>query len=245
LRVEEDSRAPFGLRAIEFVEQAPYEEERYEGSQARKARPYYEETPAETGLGSGLLAEKLKGIKPAPAIEPKEEPKPAIRPVEQPVQEEKMTEDLRAQFMADINAAETVMTMAMSAADVDKKDPRAQKITKLKAKAKESRKELLAFKADLATSDNAERMRGKTVEFTKRADAIAKEYAKLFNVREDWHDAYKRYAARLLELAAEQEVALDEAAKQNARRKLIALAQQAQEPKEINVELETILIDSL
>ncbi len=252
LRVEPKEKAPYGLRAIEFVSQSGYEEEEREAPRSSRR---YEEAPvvssSETPSGFGGLGTALKNFL---GGKPKEQPTPPVEtpaPVARqeapkPVEREKMTEEIRSE-LSDIlrNARIFLDTVRAVPEPTDKKTSNAEKISKARTKAADAKKDLNSIESELATIDDAPRARGRVGDIARRAERLAEDMARLRNEREDWTGQFKTINARMVEIATAQGVEIDEKLQGILRPKLIDLAKQKGEIADLGEELESILIDSI
>ena len=222
------------------------------GGRYSDSRPYYEEVPAEnsdeqvkTGVFASLL-DKLTGKQeaPKPAKPKKPAPAPVVREV-RPVEKEKMTEELRAALAGQLANARYFLESVRAVPEPDKKAANADKISKVRARAAELKRDLKGVEQELTTTDDAARARGKVAEVVKKAGRSAGEISRLQNGREDWPDRYKIFMARLGEVAKAQDVALDESTLDKIRPKIAELAKRKGEAVDLDGEVETIIIDSI
>jgi HrpA-like RNA helicase len=249
LRVEEKQGAPHGLHAIEFIE-PDYDEPQYDAPRGQESdlRPYYEDTPADTSkeLGTGVFAQLLGklGGKEQPKPEPKQE-KPAPAPVREvkPVEKEILSEELRITLTDQLANSRFFLDSVRAVPEPDKKAANADKISKIRARAADVKRDLNAMEQDLATTDDAARARSKIAEIVKKAEKAAEEISRFQNGREDWPQRFKTFLVRAKEVASAQEVELDEPTLEKMKQKLAELARQKGEMDDLDGELEAIIID--
>ncbi|MBI5222348.1 MAG: DEAD/DEAH box helicase [Candidatus Magasanikbacteria bacterium] len=250
LRVEEKQSAPHGLRAIELV-QSSYDEPVDNGSRGREknSRPYYEAKPADTGerLGAGVFASLLGKIADKQEAEPKKPTPvaPIARETAKPVEKEKMTEELRATLANQLANARFFLESVRAVPEPDKKATNSDKISKVRAKAAELKRELNGVEQELSTTDNATRARGQVAEIVRKAERAAAEISRLQNSREDWPDRFKTFITKLAEVAKAQDVALDNPTLDKIRPKVAELSKRKGEIVDLAGEVETIIIDSI
>jgi len=247
-KVEEKTGAPYGWRAISRVETFYDVETSYDNDATyRAAQSIKEEMPErKEGLAAGVFATLLGKISGKEAQTAKAVPKEERHlPKSKTEEREKMTSELRNQFGEELSNARFLWDIVNSIPDAGKKDPNASKIAKLKARIKEAKKELGAFAAELAKTDDASYARGKVADLVRRAESAGKEFARLSNKNEDWPSVLRQCAARVKEIAKEQEVEIDDPTWEKIRVKLASFSQQKNIPEDLDAELESILIDSL
>jgi HrpA-like RNA helicase len=251
LRVEEKQGAPHGLRAIEFI-QPDYDDPQYDTPRGRESdsRPYYENTPADTGekLGTGVFAQllgKLDGEE-QPKPEPKQE-KPAPVPVREvkPVEKEIMSEELRTTLADQLANSRFFLDSVRAVPEPDKKATNSDKISKVRARVADVKRNLKAMEQELSTTDDAARARGKIAEIVRKAEKATEEISRLQSGRGDWPQRFKTFLARAKEIANDQEVELDEQMLEKMKQKLAELAKQKGEVYDLDGELEAIIIDSI
>lgn len=252
LRIEENKDAPYGLHALEFIDQT-YEEQ--SSQQDRRSgiysnsRPYYEESRDNTGekIGTGVFASllsKLTGKQEAPKPAKPETPTRVVREVKQ-VEKEKMTEGLRKTLIEDLINARFFLDTVRAVPEPNKKTAIADKISKVRARAAEIKRDLNSIEQELVITDDAARARGKVVDIVRRAKRAAEEMARLKNNREDWPDRFKTFMEKLGEIAKTQNVALDAPTLEKIKAKVAELATQRGELADLDGELESIIIDSI
>ena len=248
LRVEEKKDAPNGFRALAIIE--PTFEEPEEYIRQGESRPYYEESPTGTAsekIGTGVFASLIgkltgkqeeKSEKSAPAA-------PVVREEPTPVEKEKMTEELRSTFMSDLANSRFFLDSVRAVPEPDKKDENAGKISKVRARAIELKRNLNIVEQELATTDDAARARGKVAEIVKRAERAAEEISRFQNGREDWVKRFKLFMSRIAEIAKAQDVGLDNSTIDKIKPKAAELARRKGEIADLDGEAESIIIDSI
>lgn len=251
LRVEEKQGAPYGLRVIESIQQT-YEEpiQDSHGYREPESRPYYEDTPVGTSnekVGSGIFAsllgkltgkQKVKPEKPAPVV-------PVVREAPKPAEKEKMTEDLRATLMTDLANSRFFLDTIRAVPEPNKKAANADKISKVRVRAAELKRDLNLVEQELTTTDDATRARGKVAEIVKKSERAAEEISRLQNGREDWPKRFNMFMAKLAEVAKAQDVALDKPAFDRIWPEVAKLAKRKDEITDLDGEVEAIIIDSI
>ena len=253
LRVEEKQGAPHGLRAIESIQQTYEEQTAEDTSRGRYAdsRPYYEEAPAGTSsekVGGGVFASLLGKLTGKQEAKPEKQPAPiapVVREAPKPVEKEKMTEELRATLMGDLSNARFFLDAVRAVPEPDKKAANANKISKVRARAAELKRDLNGVEQEISTTDDAARARGKVAEIVKKAERAAEEISRLQNGREDWTTRFKSFMMKLGEVAKAQDVALDDQTSEKIKVKVTELARRKGEVTDLDGELEAIIIDSI
>jgi HrpA-like RNA helicase len=203
---------------------------------------YYSDFVADAGFGSILDRHRNKQDTQASAkMEKPTTPKPEVKPKEK----EAMTEDLRAALLRDIADAHFFLTSVRAVPEPGSKEKNAEKISKVRARAAELRRDLNAVEQNLHITNDAESARGKVDNIFRRAERAAEEMAKLQNGREDWPDRFKTYMAKIDDIAKTLDTALSAAALEKIRTKVAALTRHPGEPDNLDKALEEIIIESI
>jgi len=161
------------------------------------------------------------------------------------VEEEKMTEKLRTTLADQLANSRFFLSIVRAVPEPDKKATNADKISKVRARAVEIKRDLNIMEQELAMTENAARARGKIAEIVRKAEKAAEEISRLQNGRDDWPQRFKTFLVRAKEVATVQEVELDEPTLEKMKQKLVELAKQKSEIDDLDGELEAIIIDSI
>lgn len=196
-------------------------------------------------FAASAFADKLKAKLAVGKAEKSVVTAPIVRPVAKPTEKEKMTEDLRASFMGDLTNSRLLIDLIRAVPEPDKKAPNADKVSKLRIRAGELKRDLAEIEQELSATDDADRARGKVTDIVKKVERITVEIARLQNIREDWPDKYKTFMARLVAVAKLQNQALDVATLDKIRPKVAELAKHKGEVADLDGELELIVVDSI
>ncbi len=170
---------------------------------------------------------------------------PIVREVQKPAEREKMTDELRTILADSLANARFFLDTVRAAPEPDKKAENADKISKLRAKAAEIKRDLNAVEQELKTIDDGPRARGKVADIVKKSEKAAEDLSRLQNGREDWPDRFKTFMNRTKEIAKLQDVELDEATLQKIKTKVTTMARRKGVDADVDGELEGIIIDSI
>ncbi|OGH84968.1 MAG: hypothetical protein A2493_01735 [Candidatus Magasanikbacteria bacterium RIFOXYC12_FULL_33_11] len=252
LRVEEKQGAPHGLQAIEII-QPDYDERQYgepQHNQQAYSRPYYEETPVTTEEKKepGIFAQLLNKF--GKKEESKQETKTESNIIAQlrevnPVEKVEMTDEIIETLTEQLDNAEFFIETVRAIPEPDKKDPDASKISKLRARAVEIKRELKTLKYEITTTDDVARVSGKVIDIVKRSEKAADEMARLLNKRDDWTSRFKDFMIKMQEIALHQKLELEKEDLEKIKPKLVKLAQQKGDIIDLEDAIEEIIIDSI
>lgn len=209
---------------------------------------YYEEEPVvkSEGLENRVFASLLKKISDK-KTKSKKSPQevPAVIEIPQYVEKEKMSEELRATLMSDLINARYFLDSVRAVPEPHHKTLNADKISKLRARAAELKRDLNGIEHELTTTDDAASARGKVMTIIKKSEKAAEEISRLQNGREDWPDRFKTFMLKLAEIAKAQDVELDKPTLDKIRPKVGELAKRKGEIEDLEGEIEAIIIDSI
>jgi HrpA-like RNA helicase len=220
------------------------------GDKYGDSRPYYEKTHAESSgekVGAGVFASLLgkftgKQEKPKPVQPEKSAPATVAREVK-PVEKEKMTAELRVTLMSGLANARFFLDSVRAVSEPDKKATNADKISKVRIRAAELKRDLNGVEQEIATTEDAARARGKAADIFRRAERVAEEMSKYQNIREDWPTRFKTFMTKLGEIAKAQDATLDDPTLEKIKTKVAELARSKGEVVDLDGELEAIIID--
>ncbi len=235
----------------ELFSMIPSEQEIIPEQQIKKRsipRPYYEETPAETStekIGKGGFASLLSKAAGKQEAKPKIQVQVLRREAAKPAEKEKMTEELRSALADDLTNSRFFLEAVRAVPEPNKKSANADKISKVRVRATELKRDLAGIEKELSATDDAARARGKVFEIVKKAERAAEEISRFQNGREDWPGRYRSFMAKVEELAKAQDAALDKPALEKIKIKIAELARRKEEPPDLDGEIEAIIIDSI
>lgn len=244
LRVQVQKGAPFGLKAIEYVDKAS--SDTVHGGTAREAsNGYYGGTPMGGIVLADLIREHNNGGRRPPGSRQDRPPKPVPVQEVKLVERERMSEELRTTLGEQLDIAHFFLASVRAVPEQDKKNSNAKKISNVRTRALEALRSLNEIRRELPTTDNAERARSKVVEIMKKAEKCAKDISRIQNVREDWPELFKEFLLKAKEIAIENDVYLDEAGLKSMKQKLAELAIQSGVQEDLDSKLEEIIFDSI
>jgi hypothetical protein len=205
---------------------------------------YYSNELRSGGGAFGSILDRLRSYQKTPT--PAEAEKPATpKPEIKPIEKEAMTEALRAILTRDIADAHFFLSIVRAVPEPGAKTVNADKISKVRIRAAELRRELNTVEQSLAITDNAASARGRVTGIINRAERAAREMAKLQHGRENWPTLFKTYMARIDDMAKTLDTTLSAAALEKIRTKVAALARRPGEPENLDKALEEIIIESI
>ena len=155
---------------------------------------------------------------------------------------ELLGEELRKKIQEELFQLKILIEVISSLRNPDKKDPNYSKVSKLKAKIKELKGEIISFENELSGISDANKARGKNLEFDRRTQTISKEYAKLTNSNENFIQSFKEYMEKTWDLIRTQELEICIESLRKITIELINLAQEKEEFEDIDSRIEEIII---